>query len=137
MWADPVMREKLTEKNRRVAREAAAKGLTRFGIPDGMRKEEAARVNAAAAVRAREIVSKMKDKGIIDETVDPRAEKALTAAIEVLETPVNQQTKLAAARLLLDFLKTKPTAKSEVTVNAAEQWLAAIADDSAEEPEAP
>jgi hypothetical protein len=98
-----------------------------------MRKDEADRATARAADRAQQIVSKMKDKGVIEPDLDARAEKALTAAIEVLETPVNQQTKLAAARLVLDFTKSKPTSKQEVTVNAAEAWLAAVAGDDGDE----
>jgi hypothetical protein len=139
LWADPTWRAAGLERLAKVSRESAAKGQRRFGVYDGMRRAEAEVINQKAAVKAKEIVAKMKTKGIVDEDIDPRAEQALTAAVQVLETPTNQQTKLAAARLLLDFLKSKPTSKQEVTVNAAEQWLAAIAEDNdpkEEEPEA-
>ena len=58
--------------------------------------------------------------------------EAMTGALTVLRNPNSQQTKLAAAKLLLDFSKTKPVAKSEVSINAAEAWLASLADDNTE-----
>ena len=56
------------------------------------------------------------------------AEEALEGAITVLRQPSSQQTKLAAAKLTLEFTKTKPVAKSEVSVNKAEEWLASLND---------
>ena len=68
----------------------------------------------------------MAAKGIITPEDDPRADEALKAALETMRTPANQQTKLAAAKLILEYTKAKPASKSEVTVNKAEEWLAAI-----------
>jgi hypothetical protein len=58
--------------------------------------------------------------------IDPMAREALEGAVSVLREPTNQSSKLAAARLILEFTKSKPVAKSDVTVNAAEAWLASI-----------
>lgn len=55
------------------------------------------------------------------------AAEALEGALSVLRGPQSQQQKLAAAKLLLDFSMSKPVAKSEVSVNAAEDWLASLA----------
>jgi hypothetical protein len=130
-WADPERRAKMIEHNRRIARDPNKR--TRFGIPDGMRKEEADAARAAAHERAHKKVAKMKEKGIIPPDIDERAEKALTVAVEILEEPGDKRTRLAAGRLLLDFLKAKPASKSEITVNKAEEWLAAVADDDDEQ----
>lgn len=125
LWADPVTREKMIEHNRRIARDPNKR--FRSGIPDGMRKEEAEKMHEAAQQRAEEIVANMKEKGVVEKDIDPRAEKALEAAVTVLETTGTAQTKLAAARLILDFTKSKPAAKQDITVNKAEEWLRAVA----------
>ena len=58
--------------------------------------------------------------------LDVMAKEALEGALTVLRGPQSQQMKLAAAKLLLEFTKSKPVAKSEVSVNAAEAWLASL-----------
>lgn len=61
--------------------------------------------------------------------VNEMAEEALTGALTVLRAPSTQQTKLQAAKLILEFTRSKPVAKSEVSVNKAEEWLASLAHD--------
>jgi hypothetical protein len=97
-----------------------------LGSYDGVSKPERIAINARAKQIAEETILKMADQGILTNEDDPRAVKALQAAVEVMNTPANQQTKLAAARLILDYTKSKPASKSEVTVNKAEEWLAAV-----------
>ena len=58
--------------------------------------------------------------------LDEMAKEALEGALGVLRGPNSQQVKLSAAKLLLEFTKSKPVAKSEVSVNAAESWLASL-----------
>lgn len=58
--------------------------------------------------------------------LDDMAKEALEGALMVLRGPQNQGMKLQAAKLLLEFTKSKPVAKSEVSVNAAEAWLASL-----------
>jgi len=57
------------------------------------------------------------------------ASEALEGALTVLRGPQKQSDKLAAAKLLLEFSMSKPVAKSQVSVNAAEEWLASIGKD--------
>lgn len=119
-YEDPVQRE-ITRQNM-----LKIKGGRPLGSYDGVRKKERIAINERATQIAQETILKMADQGILTPQDDPRAVKALQAAVEVMATPANQQAKLAAARLILDFTKSKPAAKSEVTVNKAEEWLAAI-----------
>jgi hypothetical protein len=96
----------------------------KLGYCDGYNPRMMKKILAEAKVKAKEDVAKIEAaSGPIE---DAAAREALTGAIEVLRTPVNQQTKLAAARLVLDFTKAKPASKSEVTVNAAEKWLESL-----------
>jgi hypothetical protein len=99
----------------------------RGGVPDGMRREEAEAIWAEARRRARIDMDNIKK---VDPDIDERAEEAMLSTLEVMRSPMNQQIKLAAARQVLEWTKAKPAAKQEVTVNAAEAWLAKIAEDA-------
>ena len=98
------------------------------GHPWGLREKKLARLQKKAAKQVQKDMENIKKKLELDEV----AEEAMTGALTVLRNPNSQQTKLAAAKLLLDFSKTKPVAKSEVSINAAEAWLASLADDNTE-----
>jgi flagellum-specific peptidoglycan hydrolase FlgJ len=58
------------------------------------------------------------------------AEEALLTALTVMRAPGDSRNKLAAAKLVLEFTKAKPQAKSEVTLKSAENWLASLAEDA-------
>jgi hypothetical protein len=99
----------------------------RTGIPNGMRREEAEAEWRFAGMYAKEVVKIMVDEKLVPD--DPKVTKAFEAAVQVLESPMTQTVKLQAARLILDFLKAKPVAKSEITVQKAEDWLAQVTAD--------
>ncbi len=98
----------------------------RFGEGPGIRRGRAGYLNGWAKRRVKRDMENIK-KAIPG--LDEIAEQALEGALEILHGANNQQTKLAAAKLLLEFTKSKPVAKSEVSVQNAEAWLAAIAED--------
>lgn len=95
------------------------------GLVDGYTKATL----AVALEKAKEQVKK--DMANIKKTMEltDMAEEALEGALTVLRAPASQQTKLSAAKLILEFTKSKPVAKSEVSVNKAEEWLASLAHD--------
>lgn len=128
LWQDPEWREALLAKRQIAITKARAEGRwrTRFGIFDGYTREECAEIWALARTRAEKVITKMREDGTITEQDDPRVVKAFQAAVEVMDTPANQGLKLQAARLIMDFLKAKPTSKQEVTVKSAEDWLDAV-----------
>lgn len=130
IWNDPEKRAELMQKrqegqDRRV--ENIWKRIRRYGVPHGMRRPEAANQWAFARMYAKEVTRIMKEENLLPE--DPKVEKAFSAAVEVLESPMSQTIKLQAARLILDFCKAKPVAKSEVTVKSAEDWLQQVTAD--------
>ena len=63
-----------------------------------------------------------KDNNIDDEY----AVEALKTAVEIMREPAQNRDKLTAARMVLDFTKTKPVSKSEVTVGKAEAFLESL-----------
>ena len=58
------------------------------------------------------------------------AEEALEATLLLMRKPGDIRLRLAAARQVLEWTKAKPVAKSEVTINKAEEWLASLAKES-------
>lgn len=57
---------------------------------------------------------------------DVYAIEALKAAVEIMREPGQNRDRLTAARMVLDFTKTKPAAKSEVTIGKAEAFLESL-----------
>jgi hypothetical protein len=129
LWADPEFRAMMMEK-RRIQGEKNRGFAGRFGVPDGMRKKQAEQLNQVAAESAKETMADLKKAGVLNGE-DPRSEEALEAAIKVMRKPGDKKVQLAAARLVLDFTKSKPATKTEMTVNKAEEWLKAITEDGA------
>lgn len=91
--------------------------------------EHAAAIEAQKPIIAR-IMKKMADNGQLPD--DPRAVEAIQEAMTVLRSPISAKDKIAAARLVLDFTKAKPTAKVEHTIRSAEDILDDMADDDPE-----
>lgn len=129
LWQDPEWRAALLVKRKKAidARVAAGTWNNRLGIPDGMRKAEAIKVRAQVQETVKATMSELDKAGLLDESPE-EAKQALAAAMEVMRMPGDQKLKLAAARLVLDFTKSKPASKAIVAVDEAEQWLKQIAD---------
>ncbi len=99
-------------------------------MPDGHRKETIAPLREEAKLEAKKVVEIMSDKFDIE---DEHAKEALKTAVEVMRVDGATRERLQAARLVLDFTKSKPAAKSEVTIGKAEDFLASLlADDEKE-----
>jgi hypothetical protein len=105
----------------------------RKGVFDGHTKATAAPIWKKASEEAKVIVKYLKDNDMVDTPKDDKyaqyADEALEAAVTVVRTPANEQTRIAAARLILDFTRSKPVAKSEVNVKTAEDWLQNVMED--------
>jgi len=100
------------------------------GTPDGYTLEAITPIRKQAKKDAERIVAKMtKDNNIDDEY----AIEALKAAVEIMREPGQNRDRLTAARMVLDFTKTKPAAKSEVTIGKAEAFLESLLDSDDEE----
>lgn len=64
---------------------------------------------------------------------DEYAVEALKTAVEIMREPGQTRDRLTAARMVLDFTKTKPASKSEVTIGKAEAFLESLLDSDNEE----
>jgi len=110
-------------KHKEMLRTRKNKGGRPLNVPDGYTKETIKPIVDQAKKDARKAVSIMKKQYEID---DPRAEEALETAIEIMRTPIHNRDRLQAAKLVLDFTKVKPVAKSEITVGKAEEFLSSL-----------
>ena len=100
------------------------------GVPDGYRKADIEPIRDKAKKEAEKVVQIMSDKFEIE---DVFAQEALQTAVEVMRTPGETRERLSAARLVLDWTKAKPAAKSEVTIGKAEEFLASLIEDDGPE----
>ena len=93
------------------------------GTPDGYTLEAITPIREKAKQDAERIVAIMAEDNKID---DVYAIEALKAAVEIMREPGQNRDRLTAARMVLDFTKTKPAAKSEVTIGKAEAFLESL-----------
>lgn len=88
-----------------------------------MRKDEFFKTRDRVKEEAKKIVEIMEQKIKIEDTY---AKEALETAVEIMRMPAESRSRLAAAKLILEFTKEKPSTKSEVTVAKAEDFLESI-----------
>lgn len=130
LWADPEWRAAMTKKRQEAAERRKAAGCPgRFGVPDGMRKAEAEKLNALAKESAKQTMSELEKAGVLDDA-DAQAKEALETTIEIMRKPGDKKVQLAAARQVLEWTKAKPATKADLTINKAEAWLAAVAEEN-------
>ena len=92
-------------------------------MPDGHTRETISPIRAAAKVYAKKVADVMAEKFNIE---DEYQKEALQTAVEVMRIDGQVREKLAAARLVLDFTKSKPMSKYDVSLSAAEDFLAQV-----------
>jgi len=123
-----------TEEGRELRRQWSTKprknGGRPKGTPDGYTLEAITPIREQAKKDAERIVAIMTKDNQID---DEYAVEALKTAVEIMREPGQTRDRLTAARMVLDFTKTKPASKSEVTIGKAEAFLESLLDSDNEE----
>ena len=99
------------------------------GVPDGHTVESIKPVREKAKRDAEKVVKIMSEKYNIE---DEYQKEALKTAVEVMRIDGQTRERLAAARLVLDFTKSKPASKSDVSISHAEDVLASLLTDEGE-----
>ena len=116
-----------TEEGRALRRKWSTKAKKNAGrprgVPDGYTRERIEPVRAAIKEEAKRIVNKMSQDYNIE---DEYAKTALETAVEVMRCPGDNRERVAAARLVLDFTKSKPVSKNELAISKAEDFLAGL-----------
>ncbi len=93
------------------------------GVPDGYRKETIEPLRKKAKEEAKKVTKIMSEKYNIE---DDYQKEALSTAVEIMRLVGETRERLAAARLVLDFTKSKPASKSDVSISKAEDFLASL-----------
>ena len=106
-------------------RENGKKGGRPRGVPDGYNKETIKPARAQAKLDSQKVVELMSDK------LETEYEKeALGTAVEIMRTDGGNRERLQAARLILDFTRSKPATKSDVSISRAEDFLTSLLEES-------
>jgi hypothetical protein len=126
-WQDPKYREKQTKHNQ----EVLPKGRrTRVGVPDGMDRLEALELWEQAAQKARHIMAEFEKAGVIkfeDTEEEQMAKACIREALVMALSPMrDQQIKIRAARIVLEWTRAKPVRQLELAT--AETWLREVLD---------
>lgn len=100
------------------------------GVPDGYTKAQIEPLREQAKKEAKQVVQIMSDKYEIE---DDYSKEALQTAVEIMRVPGETRERLSAARLVLDFTKSRPTTKSEVAISKAEDFLASLLEEDDED----
>lgn len=96
------------------------------GVPDGHTKETIIPVREKAKEEAKRIVNIMVKEHNLD---DEKAIEALETCVQIIRQDTCQnRDKLTAARIVLEYTKAKPVAKSEVIIGQAESFLESVLD---------
>lgn len=131
---NPLAQQHLTPEGRQKHRLMLAnrqnKGGRPQGTPDGYTLETITPIRNRAKSDAKKIVTIMSEENGID---DIYALEALRAAVEIMREPGQNRDRLTAARMVLDFTKTKPASKQELVIGKAEEFLESLLVDTPEE----
>ena len=106
---------------------------SRVGVPDGMNKKTAALAWARAKRKAMKDMENLEKAGLITDEDDQHAREAMFETLKIMRAPVNMDLRLKAAAQVLAYTKSKPVQKTETKIDAAEAWLARIAQADASE----
>jgi len=93
------------------------------GVVDGYTAEQLVPIREKARAEADKVVEIMSQQFDIN---DEYSKEALRAAVSIMREPAQNRDKLTAARLVLDFTRSKPAASVEVTVGKAESFLSSL-----------
>jgi hypothetical protein len=123
--------DRLTPEKRREVTRLGGLRSRRTGIRPGFggHKHLQDICDAKAFQEGRAIVSLMVEKGLVDK--DAAGNEALAYAVGVVRGEHSPQTKLQAARLVMDYTLAKPAQKQDVTLKA-EDFLAELAKEAKE-----
>lgn len=128
-WARMTSEERSAHAKQLAASRKKLGGGRRPGVPRGITSAEYEARKAAQEPIVDRIIKKMIANGEIPD--DPDVVEAFRQTGVILRSQDDPKVKLAAARLILDFKKAKPTTKVEHTVKTAEQMLDELFEDEA------
>jgi hypothetical protein len=129
-WLDPDYRAKM-EAYHEQRRTNPDKHWSRRGVPNGYTRAQADQMWAESRASAERTIGALEASDVLQKSEGLEgqyAREALIAALTIMRSACNSSLRLAAARLLLEFLLPRPVRKGQVTLTTAEQWLMALSE---------
>jgi hypothetical protein len=120
-WANKTPEERAAYSRQLAAQKKGPSGGRRPGVPASLTVAQYEALVAEQTPIVNRIIKKMAANGELPE--DPDVIEAFRETMVILRTQPEAKNKLAAARLILDFKKAKPTSKVEHTIKTAEDYL--------------
>lgn len=96
------------------------------GLPDGIGKKAYDAQVAAEAPNIKLIVERIMADNDLNPIEDKYAVEALETAVTIMRVESANRDKLAAAKLVLEYTKAKPSTKADITLNTAESFLESV-----------
>lgn len=100
-------------------------------IPNGMTKPIAKRFWKQARFEATLTMKKLAKSGVTDDWSE-EAKEALQQTLAIMRSPMSVKDRLQAAKQVLEWTQAKPVAKSQITINKAEEWLETVTEQNEE-----
>jgi hypothetical protein len=119
------------ERQTKLLKELPRNRRTRVGVPDGMTRKQAEPLWEQARQDAEAALKHLEKEGRIDFDNTSEGEMARLCLLEALViglSPMNNEIKNRAIRIVLDYTKPKPIATTELEVNN-KNWLKEIVAD--------
>lgn len=114
-----------------LAAKASGKGGRKPGVPVAYDQWQYRAIRDDARKEIKRIVKIMDDQGALPE--NPLARQAMMAALDLLAEPGTKDMKLKVLRTILEYNLAKPVSKQDITVRSAEDWLADLAAQEADD----
>lgn len=126
LWADPEWAAK------KIAAQRAGSNK-RTGIPDGMNKKQANKHREKCREKAEHIMSEFERNKLVDfdpnMPEDQMAKKAMAEMMFIALFSGTEAIRISALKHIMEHTHAKPSAKSELTLNGADAWLASVIED--------
>lgn len=117
----------------RIREMTKGKSGRKAGVPDGYTKEQFEPLRVKAREEAKRIVATIMASEEYKTPDDQYAKEALEAAVEIVRTPGSARERLQAAKVVLEYTKTKPAQKIDATIKRAEDFLDEVASSTSED----
>lgn len=126
--------EEMSARNRRAAlagiEKRKALGIP-LSIPKGWTVRDMIVVKEMAKEHTQRMINIMAETGVLPD--DEGAQEAMGTVLGIMRKSMSQDMKLKAARTVLEYTKSKPTAKHDHTIRSAEDFLDDLANQENDE----
>lgn len=105
-------------------KDAWSRNGRRKGVPDGYTYQEWEELRPKILAKANKLTTLiMENVNLPDPNDEDLARQAMAVAVEIMIAPGDARNRLAAAKTVLEFTKSKPVSTTNLNVSSAESFL--------------